>query len=191
MLCMSWIESKAESKRKRTRAKVRGLKLQLGEGCSLPWIPGFLHQIWSRVALAYSSFKQDFSSQPETEVTPCNESTETQPLDHQGPGASDKALAHQLWINEFPREMGSSETSKAFIRRKNCIVHVGWLMGELRESCPHGSLNHFYGAFLPGFLWPIFLLCLDLSPYLLYFRIFPCMCMQLSVIMDFSEEAYK
>ena len=29
------------------------------------------------------------------------------------------------------------------------------------------------GAFLPGFLWPIILLCLVLSLYLVYFRVLP------------------
>ena len=39
-------------------------------------------------------------------------------------------------------------------------------VGSEREMIPRGSLNHLYGAFLPGFLWPIILLCLVLSPYL-------------------------
>ena len=37
-----------------------------------------------------------------------------------------------------------------------------------------GSLNHIYGAFLPCFPWPIILLCLALSPYLVYLRVLPC-----------------
>ena len=59
-----------------------------------------------------------------------------------------------------------------------------------RESLPCGSLNHFHGAFLPGFLWPIILLCLVLSPYLVYLRILPCVCAHLLAKMDSSEEAY-
>ena len=45
--------------------------------------------------------------------------------------------------------------------------------GSERESCPRGSLNHFCGAFLLGFLWPIILLCLVLSLYLVYLRVLP------------------
>ena len=36
--------------------------------------------------------------------------------------------------------------------------------GGLRKLHLCGSLNHLYGAFLPGFLWPIILLYLVLSP---------------------------
>ena len=36
-------------------------------------------------------------------------------------------------------------------------------VGSETESHPRGSLNHFHGAFLPSFLWPIILLCLVLS----------------------------
>ena len=63
-------------------------------------------------------------------------------------------------------------------------------MGGLRESCPHGSLNHVYGAVLLSFLWPIILLCLVLSPYLVYLRALPCVRGHLLAEMDSSEEAY-
>lgn len=43
------------------------------------------------------------------------------------------------------------------------------------ESCPHGTLNHFYGVFLLSFLCPIILICLvHCSPYLVYLRFLPC-----------------
>ena len=60
------------------------------------------------------------------------------------------------------KAMESSKTSKVFIRRKNstCEQTRGWVQ---RESCPHDCLNHLYGAFPPGLLWPIILLCLVLS----------------------------
>ena len=62
-----------------------------------------------------------------------------------------------------------------FIKRKKSIVcvdrHTGRLRGRVPELCPHGSLNHLYGAFLPVFLWPNFLICLDHSPYLAYVMI--------------------
>ena len=67
---------------------------------------------------------------------------------------------------------------------------IGTQVGSKRGACPCGSLNHFYGAFLPHFLWPIILLCLVLSSYLIYFRVLSCVCMHLLAKMDSSEEAY-
>ena len=55
---------------------------------------------------------------------------------------------------------------------------------------PHGSLNHLYGAFLLDFLWPINLIYLVLSPYLVYFRVLPCVCAHLLAKMDSSKEVY-
>ena len=59
-----------------------------------------------------------------------------------------------------------------------------------KESCPRGSLNHLYEAFLPGFLWPIILHCLVLSPYLVYLRVLPCVRTHLLAKVDSSKEAY-
>ena len=64
-----------------------------------------------------------------------------------------------------------------------------WADSE-RESHPQGDLNHFYGAFLLGFLWPMSLVCLVLSLYLVYLSILPRVRSHLSVKMDSSEEAY-
>ena len=67
-------------------------------------------------------------------------------------------------------------------------------MGRLRErervpeSHPGGSLNYFYGAFLLGFLWPIILVCLVHSPYLVYLRIITCVCTHLLAKMDSIEK---
>ena len=64
-------------------------------------------------------------------------------------------------------------------------------VGGLRErERPGGSLNHFYGAFLPGFLWLIILICLVLNPCLVYLRVLPCVRAHLLAKMDSSEEAY-
>ena len=60
--------------------------------------------------------------------------------------------------------MEGSEASKVFSKR----VQYVWIdtradsEGESRvaESCPHDDLSYFYGAFLPGFLGPIILMCL-------------------------------
>ena len=62
--------------------------------------------------------------------------------------------------------------------------------GSERESCPRASLTHLYGAFLPCFLWPIVLLCLVLSPYLVYLGVLPRVRTHLLAKMDSSEEAY-
>ena len=63
-------------------------------------------------------------------------------------------------------------------------------MDSERELCPCGSLNHLHGAFLPGFLWPIILLCLVLSLFLIYLRVLPCVRVYVLAKMDFSEEAH-
>ena len=87
--------------------------------------------------------------------------------------------------------MESSETSKVFIRRKR--VQYVWTDIQVdceRESHPHGSLNHLYGTFLLGFLWPIILICLVQSLYLVHLRILPCAHTHLLAKMDSSEEAY-
>ena len=60
-----------------------------------------------------------------------------------------------------------------------------------REPRPQGSLKHLHGAFLPGFLWPIILLCLVLSPYLVYLRVLPCVRMHLLAKMGSSKEEYS
>ena len=57
-----------------------------------------------------------------------------------------------------------------------------------RELCPCGSLNHLRGTFLPGLLWPIILLCLVLSLFLIYLRVLPCV--GHAAKMDSSEEAH-
>ena len=59
-----------------------------------------------------------------------------------------------------------------------------------RESHPRDSLNHLYGVFLLGFLWPIISICLVLSLYLVYLRILPRVCAHLSAKMDSREEVY-
>jgi len=104
------------------------------------------------------------------------------------PVVSDKALALQL-CREFPQRQ-SSETTEVFIGRKKSKVLVDRHMGRLIESCPHGGLNHSCGAFLSGFLWPIILICLVLSPYLANLRILPCVHVHLSAKTDSRGEAW-
>ena len=61
---------------------------------------------------------------------------------------------------------------------------------RVAECMPQGGLNHFYGALLLDFLWPIVLICLVQSPYLVYLRILPCVHTQLSGKKDSTSEAY-
>ena len=63
--------------------------------------------------------------------------------------------------------------------------------GKLRESRPRGSLNLSYGVFLLEFLWPIILLSLVLSLYVVYLKVLPCAHMHLSAKMDSSKETYR
>ena len=59
------------------------------------------------------------------------------------------------------------------------------------ESRPHGSLNYFDGAFLPGFLWPIIMIRLVHSPYLVHLRILSCVHTYLLAKMDSTTKAYE
>ena len=62
----------------------------------------------------------------------------------------------------------------------NAWKDKGQTQGERgAESQPNGSLNYFYGTFLPGFLWPVILICLVHCPYVVYLRILPRVCMHL------------
>ena len=62
--------------------------------------------------------------------------------------------------------------------------------GVLRQSHPPGSLNHFYCVFSSGFLWPVILIFLILSLYLIYLMVLPCMRAYFLAKMDSIEEAY-
>ena len=62
---------------------------------------------------------------------------------------SDEALALQLCRKRIPTMTESSETSEVFIRRKKRVWYM-WKDTQAdseRESCPCGSLNHFWGHF--------------------------------------------
>ena len=104
--------------------------------------------------------------------------------------SGDKALALRLCRKRMPTKMESSETSKVFCRRKKkSTIHVDTYMGRLRgRVC--GSLNSFYGAFLPDHLWPIILICLVQGSYLVYLRILSCVRTHLLAKMTSTEEGY-
>ena len=67
---------------------------------------------------------------------------------------------------------------------------MGGLWDRITELQSRGSLNYFYGAFLPGFLWPIILLCLVLSCTWYISESFQCVHGHLLAKTDSSEEAY-
>ena len=83
-----------------------------------------------------------------------------------------------------------SETVKCLLggKRVQCMWIDTWADSE-RELLHHGNLNHLHGAFLPGSLWPITLICLVLTLYLVYLMILPCVRTHRSVKVDSSEEA--
>lgn len=60
---------------------------------------------------------------------------------------------------------------------------------ELLSHGPSGSLNYFYGVFLPYFLWPVIMICLVHGPYSLYLKILPCGRTHLLAKMDPTEKA--
>ena len=66
--------------------------LKGGDDLGRPWPAA----AWSRISVPGQRLRSGSGS----------ESAESQPLDHQGPGASDKTLAHQLCRNEFPHGGG-------------------------------------------------------------------------------------
>ena len=83
------------------------------------------------------------------------ESTRSYPLD--------RALL--TFQKRIPTKTESNETSIEFTKRKKSTInvdrHTGRLKGRVPELCPHGNLNYFYGVFLPGFLWPVIIICLE------------------------------
>ena len=72
------------------------------------------------------------------------------------PAVSDKGPGPSALQERILTKTESRETSIVFIKRKESTARVDRHTGRLRarQLHPHGSSNYFYGAFLPGFLWP-------------------------------------
>ena len=104
---------------------------------------------WFQGASACRGFKQGFGSWPVTEVG-------SRWWEHwilaTRPVVSDKALALWLCRERIPTKMESSETTKVLIKRRKEYVWINAREGSETDPRPHGSFNHFYGAFIPGFL---------------------------------------
>ena len=102
---------------------------------------------------------------------------------------SDKGPVPSALQKIISTKMESSEANKVFVKRKKSPVcmdrHTGRLRGTVPELHPCGILNHLYETFLLVFLWPVILICLVHSPYLVYLRILPC-CASTSLSQDGS-----
>ena len=95
----------------------------------------------------------------------------------------------------IPTKTESSETSKVFIRGKRGAVRVDRHMDGLRGRVLSRALVAVsitcMGALLLGSLWPIILICLVQSLYLIYLRILPCVCTHLLAQVDSTAKAYE
>ena len=121
--------------------------------------------------LACNSLERGFGSQPQS-------GAESRLWEHKvlatRPAVSDKGPDPSALQKRISTKTESNKASRVFIKRKKSTVeiHTGGLGRErVTESCPHGSLNYFYGTFLPGSLWSILSNCLVHSPCLVYLRI--------------------
>ena len=157
-----------------------------------PIIPTGVNQnlsCWSWVASACSGLEWGLGSKPEIEAR--SWWWEYQSLANR-PVVSDKGPGLQLCRKEFLQRW--KVVKQVFIIRKKSTVYVDRYTGRLRgrapESCPQSSLHYFYGTFLLVSLWPIILICLVQSPYLVYLRILSNVLMHLLAKMDSTEEAY-
>ena len=112
------------------------------------------------------------------------------------PVVSDKGPALRLCRKESPQRLKVVKQVEYSFRGQR--VHHVWtdtwavsakdIVTELHHHC---SLNYFYKAFLPSFLWPIILICLIHSSYLVYLRILPCVHTHLLANIDFTEKTYR
>ena len=75
----------------------------------------------------------------------------------------------------IPTKIESSEIGKVFIRRKKSTVYVDRHTGRLRgRIAPSWQFKLLICGISSRFPWPIILICLVQSSYLLYLRILPC-----------------
>ena len=61
---------------------------------------------------------------------------------------------------------------------------------RIAELHPWSNLYYFYGVSLLYFLWPIILICLVHSSYLVYLKVFSCIHMHVLAKMGFSGKVY-
>ena len=99
-----------------------------------------------------------------------------------------RALALWFCKKELPQRRKVVKQVKfvcvcVFFKRVKNTAYVDRHTSRLRQRIPElrlsGSLNQLYGAFLLVFLWSVILICLAHSPYSVYLRILPCLCIHL------------
>ena len=120
-----------------------------------------VEEFWSGVTSACNGLEWGLGSQPGTEVVWWrwkHQVLATRPV------VSDKGPGLWLWRKEFPQRW--KVVKQVFIGRKKYST-CGQTHGQTQraspwfaESHPCGSVNYFYGTFLPSFLCPIILICL-------------------------------
>ena len=96
-------------------------------------------------------------------------STRSQPLDQ---WSVTRALTLWLYRKEFPQRQKTVKQVKYLLRGKEYNMCGYRHSGRLRRRI-FASLNQLRGALLPGFPWPIILICLVHSLYLLHLRTLP------------------
>ena len=125
---------------------------------------------WSHAASALQQLEAGFQPLPVTEVG--SQQWEYQILATR-PLVSDKAVALRLCGKRIPARTESSETSTVFIRKKKKQSTVLVRVGSERVA-PSWQFKSLIWGISSGFLWPIILICLVQSPYLVYLRVLPC-----------------
>ena len=83
-----------------------------------------------------------------------------------------RALTLWLYRKEFPQRQKTVKQVKYLLRGKEYNMCGYRHSGRLRRRI-FASLNQLRGALLPGFPWPIILICLVHSLYLLHLRTLP------------------
>ena len=106
------------------------------------------------------------------------------PLD---PVVRDKGPGPSALQKRFSTKTESSEASKAFIKGE--MVQDTGILRERVRVAPSWQFELLFGVLIPGFLWPIILIYLAHSLYLVYLWIPPCVRMYLSAKVDFTEKA--
>ena len=141
---------------------------------------------------ACNGLEQGLGSQSETEAG-------SQRWAHQilvtSPVVSDKDPGPSALQKRISAKIKSSEASRIFIQRTKSTLRVDRHMvvsgtGRVTELHLRCTLNYFYKAFLPRFLWPITLICLIHSSYLVYLRILTCVHTHLLAKVDFTKKTY-
>ena len=100
---------------------------------------------------------------------------------------SDKGPGPSALQKRISTKTESSEASKAFIKGE--IVQYTGILRERVRSAPSWQFELLFGVLILGFLWPIILIYLAHSLYLVYLWIPPCVRMYLSAKVDFTEKA--